>query len=311
VSPRVESETGLGRALPLFFLTLLSMFWVGAEHAGSDVLREGWHALARGYTFALPLMAILLAHELGHYFAARIHHVDTSLPYFIPMPFALIGTFGAVIRMRGPASDRNALFDIGAAGPLAGLAVALPVLVYGVFTSPVEALDPNVHYLVEGRSLLYFGLITLAKGTIPAGHDIMLTPTALAGWAGLLVTMMNLVPVGQLDGGHVAFALFGPRQTIYSRRFRWALAAAGVTIGIIAASRKQLAGASFDEVSEGLFAGVHWLMWAGVLALMARFARGEHPPVERGELTPVRRALAWMTLGWFVLLFMPTWVSFT
>jgi membrane-associated protease RseP (regulator of RpoE activity) len=305
------SETNFGRAVPLFFLTLLSMFWVGAEHAGADVTKEGLHALARGWTFAIPLMAILLSHELGHYFAARIHHVDTSLPYFIPMPFALIGTFGAVIRMRGPASERNALFDIGAAGPLAGLAVALPVLVYGVFTSPVQALDPSVHYLVEGRSLFYLALLSLVKGEIPAGHDIMLTPTALAGWAGLLVTMMNLVPVGQLDGGHVAYALFGARQAEYSRRFRWLLLVAGLVIGAIAATRAQLAGKDSADVTEAMFAGVHWLMWAGVLALMSRFARGEHPPVEPGELTPRRRALAWMTLAWFILLFMPTWVSFT
>ncbi|MDB4985992.1 MAG: hypothetical protein JWN04_1170, partial [Myxococcaceae bacterium] len=131
-------ETNFARAIPLFFLTLLSMFWVGAEHAGADVMKDGLPALLAGYTFALPLMAILLAHELGHYFEARIHHVDTSLPYFIPMPFALIGTFGAVIRMRGPASERNALFDIGAAGPLSGLVFAIPVLVYGVCTSPVS-----------------------------------------------------------------------------------------------------------------------------------------------------------------------------
>jgi membrane-associated protease RseP (regulator of RpoE activity) len=305
------SDTNFGRAIPLFLLTLLSMFWVGAEHAGADVAKEGLSALARGYTFALPLMAILLAHELGHYFAARIHHVDTSLPYFIPMPFALIGTFGAVIRMRGPASERNALFDIGAAGPLAGLAVALPVLIYGVFTSPVEALDPSLHYMVEGRSLFYLGVLAWAKGPIPAGHDIMLTPTALAGWAGLLVTMMNLVPVGQLDGGHVAYALFGSRQATYSRRFRWLLLGVGLLVGAIAGTRAQLAGQDLEHVTEALLAGVHWLMWAAVLAGMSRLAKGEHPPVEPGELTPLRRALAWMTLSWFVLLFMPTWVSFT
>jgi membrane-associated protease RseP (regulator of RpoE activity) len=304
-------DTNFGRAVPLFLLTLLSMFWVGAEHAGADVMAEGLSALARGYTFALPLMAILLAHELGHYFAARIHHVDTSLPYFIPMPFALIGTFGAVIRMRGPASERNALFDIGAAGPLAGLAVALPVLVYGVITSPVEALDPSLHYMVEGRSLLYLGLLAVIKGPIPDGHDIMLTPTALAGWAGLLVTMMNLAPVGQLDGGHVAYSLFGARQVDYSRRFRWLLLLVGALIGVLGALRAQLAGADIERVTEGLLAGVHWLMWSAVLAGMSRLARGEHPPVEPGELTPLRRILAWMTLSWFVLLFMPTWVSFT
>lgn len=305
-----EGEPNFARAVPLFLLTLLSMFWVGAEHAGADVMSEGLAALWRGYSFALPLMAILLAHELGHYFAARIHHVDTSLPYFIPMPFALIGTFGAVIRMRGPASERNALFDIGAAGPLAGLVFAIPVLVYGVWTSPVSPLQPDVSYLVEGRSLLYLAILQLAKGSIPDGHDIMLTPTALAGWAGLLVTMMNLVPVGQLDGGHVAYALFGTRQIRYSQRFRKLLFGVAVLIGAIAATRAWQAGQDRAQIGEALFAGVHWFMWAIVLTIMSRVAQSEHPPIEVGSLTPGRRILAWTTLSLFVLLFMPTWMSF-
>lgn len=311
MSRPLTQDESFPRAVLLFFLTLLSMFWVGAEHAGADLAREGLAALSRGAAFALPLMAILLAHEFGHYIAARIHHVETSLPYFIPMPFALFGTFGAVIRMRGRASNRNALFDIGAAGPLAGLVVALPVLVYGLVTSRVELLDPQLSYLVEGRSLLYLALLALTHGSIPPGHDIMLTPTALAGWAGLLVTMMNLVPVGQLDGGHVAFALFGERQTVYSRRCRKLLLAVGLAVGALASLRAMQAGQSSDQVLEALLSGIHWLMWAGVLTLMARFARGEHPPVEAGELTPKRRVLAWLTLSLFVLLFMPTWVSFT
>jgi membrane-associated protease RseP (regulator of RpoE activity) len=304
-----SSDLQHGRALALFLLTLLSMFWVGAEHAGVDVLEGGVHALLQGYTFALPLMAILLAHEFGHFFAARIHRVDTSLPYFIPMPFALFGTFGAVIRMRGPASERNALFDIGAAGPLSGLVVALPVLIYGVLASPVSALEPGVTYLVEGRSLLYLGILYAAKGPIPGGHDIMLTPTALAGWAGLLVTMMNLVPVGQLDGGHVAYALFGPRQERYSRVLRRVLFAVGLGIGLLSAATSLQRGEDLARAAEALLAGVHWLMWATVLTVMARSARGEHPPVEAGTLTPKRRVLAWATLLLFVLLFMPTWVS--
>lgn len=304
-----ERDEILKRALPLFALTLLSMFWVGAQWAGADVSREGLGVLWRGYTFALPLMAILLAHELGHYFAARIHGVDASPPYFIPMPFTLIGTFGAVIRMREAIAKRDALFDIGAAGPLSGLLVAIPVLTYGIATSPIEQLDPSGSYLVEGRSLLYLGLLYGLKGPIPEGFDVMLTPTALAGWAGLLVTMMNLVPVGQLDGGHVAYALFGLRQNLYSRRVRAALLIIALLVGGFSAAQAWLAGAEPAVIGEGLLAGVHWCVWWVVLTLMARMSKGEHPPVEAGELTRGRRMLAWTTLMLFVLLFMPTWIE--
>jgi membrane-associated protease RseP (regulator of RpoE activity) len=299
----------LRRAALLFTLTLASMFWVGAQWEGVDPLQGGTRGLLRGYTFALPLMAILLSHELGHYFAARLHKVDTSPPYFIPMPFTLIGTFGAVIRMRGAIKLRDALFDIGAAGPLAGLAVAVPVLIYGVATSPVKPLDPTLSYLVEGRSLLYLALLQWLKGPIPDGHDIMLTPTALAGWAGLLVTMVNLVPVGQLDGGHVAYALFGPKQDTYSRRARGALLAIACLVGGLRVYDAWRGGAQGDALWNAALGGVHWLVWWFVLSLMARFTGDAHPPTEPSELSPGRRILAWFTLLLFVLLFMPTWIS--
>lgn len=296
-------------ALAFFVLTLLSMFWVGAQWAGADVERDGLSALLQGYTFALPLMAILLAHELGHYFAARIHGVDTSPPYFIPMPYALIGTFGAVIRMRGAIRLRNALFDIGASGPLAGLIVALPVLVYGLATSDVKALDPTQAYLVEGRSLLYLGLLYVLKGPIPDGSDIILSPTALAGWAGLLVTMINLVPVGQLDGGHVAYALFGSAQDRYSRWMRHGLLAIAATISAGSVLNAWLEHSNSDTIATAAQNGTHWLIWWLVLTLMARFMGDKHPPTEPSTLSPKRRVLAWITLSLFVLLFMPTWVS--
>jgi membrane-associated protease RseP (regulator of RpoE activity) len=299
----------LRRALFLFVATLASMFYVGAQQAASGLERDGLGWLLEGYTFALPLMAILLAHELGHYFAARLHHVDTSPPYFIPMPFTLIGTFGAVIRMRGAIRLRNALFDIGAAGPLAGLAVALPVLLYGLWTSPVKPLDPNVSYLVEGRSLLYLGLIAWLKGPIPSGHDVMLSPTALAGWAGLLVTMVNLVPVGQLDGGHVAYALFGPRQDTYSRRVRHCLLGIALLISALASWSAHRSGATGDALMRAALSGMNWLMWWFVLTLMGRLTGDAHPPTEPSELSRGRRVLAWCTLLLFGLLFMPTWIS--
>ncbi len=299
----------LRNAAFFFLLTLLSMFWVGAQWAGADVDRDGLRAFLQGYSFALPLMAILLAHELGHYFAARLHGVDTSLPYFIPMPYALIGTFGAVIRMRGAIRLRDALFDIGAAGPLAGLVVALPVLTYGLATSDVKELDPSQAYLVEGRSLLYLALLYLLKGPIPVGSDIILNPTALAGWAGLLVTMINLVPVGQLDGGHVAYALFGSAQDRYSRWMRHALLLIALLVSGISVLVAWQQHANAESIAAAAQGGVHWLIWWLVLTLVARFMGDQHPPTEPSTLSPTRRALAWFTLSLFVLLFMPTWVS--
>jgi membrane-associated protease RseP (regulator of RpoE activity) len=167
--------------------------------------------VTHGWQFAVPLLAILLAHEFGHYFAARYHRVPASLPYFIPVPFiGLFGTLGAVIAMPARIRSRNALLDIGASGPIAGLVVAIPVLVWGIAHSSVQAHGGS--YTQEGQSLLYVALKWLVHGTIPAGHDVYLHPAAFAGWGGLLLTMINLLPFGQLDGGHIAYALFGEKQ---------------------------------------------------------------------------------------------------
>ena len=213
----------------LIALTFLSTFYVGA----AQVLRRpptSVDELWTGWVFSLPLMAILLAHEFGHFFAGMYHRIDVSPPYFIPVPFFLLGTLGAVIQMRERIRSRNALLDIGAAGPLCGMLVALPVVVYGIATSPVEPI-PEGEYFVEGRSILYLAILHGLKGPIAAGHDVLLSPTALAGWAGLLVTMINLLPFGQLDGGHIAFALLGPRQNRISRLVLRLLPLVAVLIG--------------------------------------------------------------------------------
>src|SRR5262249_48648354 len=157
-------------------------------------------------------------HELGHYFVARRRGVAVSLPYFIPLPpYVSLGTLGAVIRMDKPIEDRGALFDVGAAGPIAGLVVAVPLLAIGPYLSPVGmSLDDNGFQ--EGNSVLY-GLLKLAiKGRwLPAnGVDVQLHPMAMAAWVGLLVTMINLMPIGQLDGGHVARAALGERHEAWS-----------------------------------------------------------------------------------------------
>jgi membrane-associated protease RseP (regulator of RpoE activity) len=301
-----HSNREIAVAAGLFLATLLCTLWVGAEGAGVDFAEQGISGLWAGAPFALPLLAILVSHEFGHYFAARAHGVDTSLPVFIPMPFSLIGTFGAVIRTSGRIRTRDALLDIGASGPLAGLSVAIPVLAWGLASSEVKPVDPSA--ALEGRSLLYLALLRFTQGEIPQGFDIYLSPTAFAGWAGLLVTMMNLVPSGQLDGGHVAYALFGERQDVYSRYVRHGLLAVGLGI---AAYHAYAAAAvpGLSPLAHGLQMGGNWLAWWVVISLMERFAGERHAPLAPQPLTAGRVKVALLTLLLFPLLFMPTWLS--
>ncbi len=287
-------------------LTFLSTFYVGASRvlgrppASFDEILTGW-------VFSVPLMAILLAHEFGHFFAGMYHRVDVSPPYFIPVPFFLLGTLGAVIQIRERIRSRNALLDIGAAGPLCGMVVAVPVVIYGLATSPVQPL-PETEYFIEGRSILYLAILHGLKGTIAAGYDVSLSPTALAGWAGLLVTMINLLPFGQLDGGHIAYALMGPRQNRVSKLVMRMLPFVAVLIGLAYGVPSYLEGVRGDRLMYEVAAGMHWLVWAGVLWLLTRATGPGHPPTEDTELTPGRRMIGWFTLSLFVLLFMPSWI---
>jgi membrane-associated protease RseP (regulator of RpoE activity) len=300
--PPTPNQWGLPVAL--IGATFLSTFFVGALMAGAELERPA--DIAKGWVFAVPLMAILLAHEFGHFLAGRFHRVDVSPPFFIPMPIVFLGTMGAVIRIRRPIRRRNALLDVGAAGPLAGLAVALPVLAYGIAISPIEAPPASGVYL-EGRSVLYVALLFLLKGPIPDGQDVMLSPTAFAGWAGLLVTMMNLLPVGQLDGGHVAYALLGPAQNRYSELVRKALPVAGVLAGLGYGGAAYIRGETANLWTE-LLAGWHWWLWAVVLWLMTRAGGPLHPPTGPEPLSRGRRLVGAFTLLLFPLLFMPSWI---
>jgi len=290
-------------AVLLFVLTFLSTTYVGAS-SGADLATS----FISGLAYSVPLMSILLCHELGHYIAARIHRVPASPPFFVPMPIPPLGTMGAVIVMRGRITRRNALLDIGAAGPLAGMAVALPVLIYGIATSPVQPIPPHTGLLVEGHSLLYVALLYWLKGPIPSGSDIMLTPTAFAGWAGLLVTMINLIPAVQLDGGHVAYALFGERQQVYSRRVRAALLPIAAAVSLAYGLPALAAGARGDALMLGFAPGFNWLLWWILLGWMKRREPREHPQTDDDVLSPRRRAIAWFTLLLFVVLFMPAWL---
>lgn len=287
-------------------LTFLSTFFVGAQMVNGES-PTGIAELLDGWVFSLPLMGILMAHEFGHFTAGVIHKVDISPPYFIPVPFFFLGTMGAVIQMRERIRSRNALLDIGAAGPLAGLCVAIPVLIYGLYTSPVEPL-PETGFIIEGRSPLYLAMLDIIKGPIAPGYDIMLTPTALAGWAGLLVTMINLLPFGQLDGGHVAFAYLGKTQDRISRWVLRTLPGLALVVSLAYGLPSYLSGDRGDRLIANAMAGVQWLVWAGLLYGMSRFAGIDHPPTEDDQLSPKRRLIAVFTLSLFVLLFMPSWL---
>lgn len=288
----------------LFVLTCASVLLTGAAMVVRGMPQTAVELMS-GWIYAVPLMAILTCHEFGHYIAARIHRVPASLPFFLPLPFiSPFGTLGAVIGMPERIRSRNALLDIGSAGPIAGMMIALPVLVYGLALSPVEPQSTS-GYLQEGQSLLYWSIKRLVKGPIPDGHDVVLHPTAVAGWVGLLVTMLNLIPWGQLDGGHIAFALLGPKQNRIARGVRYAVLVCffynlATFVGPV------LRGESQMPLREAIGNSWTWLVWFVLLSVLGRFMGHDHPPFEPGELTPARRRVAIGCLALFVLLFMPT-----
>jgi len=260
----------------LFCATLFTTTLAGSFQAGVNPL-DDWSLLARGLPFSTTLMGILLVHEMGHFLMSRVHGVAATPPYFIPGPPFLVGTFGAFIRMHTP-TNRKALFDVGAAGPWAGFLVAIPAVFYGLSISEVRALDTSAGGLVLGESLVFQLMTWLALGVSPSAVTIVLNPIALAGWFGLFVTFLNLLPVGQLDGGHVVYALLG-------RRHRWIARGALATI-----------------IGLAFLGWQGWVMWAVLVTVLGL----DHPPtIDDTPLDPARRVAAWMTIGLFAITFMP------
>jgi membrane-associated protease RseP (regulator of RpoE activity) len=199
----------------LFLVTLGTTTAAGAMMNGVDLLRHPV-GLVAGLPFSLTLLTILLFHELGHYTTARLHGVRVTLPLFIPAP-TFIGTFGAFISMRSPPGNRRSLFDVAAAGPLAGLVLAVPAVVAGLSLSTIETAEQRSGGVSLGSSLLLALLTKLTLGHLPDEVNISIHPIGFAGWIGLFVTALNLLPVGQLDGGHITYALFGARHIWISR----------------------------------------------------------------------------------------------
>lgn len=307
--PTKPSKTWVN--LVMFALTVFSVLLTGAMYGYEGTLPEDFFGqlmvfithLANGWPFAVSMLAILLAHEFGHYLVGRYHKSNVTLPYFIPLPMSAFGTMGAFIQMKDLPKNRRTLLDIGLAGPLAGLVVAIPVLLIGLSLSKLGPVQPES--ALEGNSLLYLGLkyIVFGKllpepityGNIPpllywaqyiftstplpiGGLDVQLHQVAWAGWAGLLVTAMNLIPVGQLDGGHIVYVLLGKQA---KKLFPLVIAVLAL-MGI---------------------AWTGWWLWAGLLFLVGRYHA--EPLDQITELDTPRRILAVIGVIIFILVFIP------
>lgn len=296
----------------LFLATVVSVVWTGMGYTDPEQLAGAtsnqqmfWLSLLHGgIPFAVSLLGILLAHEFGHYLMTRYHKTAATLPYFIPFP-TLLGTMGAVIVWKQLPRNKRILFDVGIAGPLAGLVVAIPVVLYGLFGSKTGPILPAPGGFIEGNSILYllskyivFGRLLPAPATygnvspflywlkyfftgLPSpigGTDVFISPIAMAGWAGLLVTALNLVPAGQFDGGHVMYVLFG-------KKLKYALPVILVLMGIM---------------------GFFWNGWWLWMALIYFFGRQSADPLDQiTELGPGRKVLAYFMILVFILVFMP------
>jgi membrane-associated protease RseP (regulator of RpoE activity) len=300
-APRLKFQHRYRTHLLLFGLTLFTtsfapafdFFWsaviYGLTHplklfpalaAGLSVFSP--RIFVAGLSYSLPLLAILGAHELGHYFLCRRYNVDATLPFFIPLPLPPTGTLGAVIRIREAFPSKRALFDIGVAGPIAGFLMLLPFLFIGISLSPlVRMTDPRIG-LHLGDPLLVQAFVKLRYGTVPAGYDVLLHPMAFAAWWGMLATALNLMPFGQLDGGHIVYSILG-------RRASYASVATVATAALLT------------------FRSLSWASVTIMMLVMAFFLGVRHPRIidEDTPLDGKRRLVALFAVIMFILCFTP------
>lgn len=288
----------------LFIFTFIVVFITGAATIVNKEITDEWSWIT-GFQFSFALLGILSAHEFGHYFAAKYHKLQVTLPYFLPgilIPPYLFsgfggttlmpGTFGAFIRIKSPILNKKQLLDVGVAGPIAGFVVCLLVLIYGFSTAPDKSYayqfyDPQSIYNGEpfwhfGNSLLFNFLgQTLAGNRMPEMYDIVHYPFIFAGWFGLLVTALNLLPIGQLDGGHITYSLLGKRQKY---------------VGYIAFGAILLMGL-FNNNNN-------WLIWAILILVLIKI---KHPPVihDHEGLDPTRQVIGLISFIIFILCFIP------
>jgi len=294
-SAEILLEAAPGQKFPwinvaIFVLTCLSTSIVGTvlmtlyatpDESAWNILTQIIHSpliLARGVPFSFAVMTILLGHEMGHYLTCRYYGIDATLPYFIPAPNPLVGTMGAFIKIKSPIQHRAALLEVGIAGPIVGFVLAIPTLFIALWKSGYVALDPS-----SGIGLgepLIFKLAELIMGkTPPPGMTINLHPIGIAAWFGFFATALNLIPVGQLDGGHVSYALFRGIHKHISKIFLFTL------------------------IPLGLFYWQGWLFWTTVLLIL-----GFRHPMTLDDSIPLRKRhtwLGWIALAMFVLSFTP------
>ena len=289
--PRLKFQDRVWLHGLLFLLTIVTTTLVGADqYAGflADFKQPGplpmsvSSLLLRGLWYSGTILGILGCHELGHYFACRYYDVDASLPYFLPVPISITGTLGAFIRIREPIPQKRMLFDIGIAGPIAGFLVAVPALFFGVAMSHVVQMPENFVGLELGEPLLFKVVSWLFWGSVPKGYSLNLHPMAFAAWFGLLATALNLFPIGQLDGGHISYAVLGPRSTVVT------FVMLGVALVLT-------------------FFSASWIVWTGLLVVMLFMVGPRHPRVfdEEEPLDRTRLLLALCAVVIFVLCFTP------
>ena len=297
VAPAFSLKRRIWLNIVLFVLTIFSTLFVGislsisfkypevlAQNPPSvldlvEKLRDP-QVISLSIIYVVVLLGILLGHEMGHFLTCRYYKINATLPYFIPAP-TLIGTFGAFIKIKSPITRKQQLFDIGVAGPLTGFILSVPALVYGLSLSkavpPIARDEVFVYVFGEPLILKFFGAMIFKN--IPPDYSVYLHPVAFAGWVGILVTALNLFPFGQLDGGHISYALFGKKSRNLTRFF----------LGVF--------------IAMGIFFWVGWFIWAFLLLFMGL----KHPQVqdEGAHLSPGRKFISYVVILIFILCFIP------
>jgi membrane-associated protease RseP (regulator of RpoE activity) len=268
----------------LFILTFLTTLLAGARLSGV-IPWEHPEKIYLGLPFSLTLLLIILTHELSHYFMSRRHKVSATPPYFIPAP-TIVGTFGAIIKMRPPIPDRRSLMDIGASGPIGGFIVAVIVVIVGLYYSEIKPIEDLQGGVSLGNSILFYALSTIVLDVEHTGYEIMLHPVAFAGWVGFLITSLNLLPIGQLDGGHIVYALLGEKYKRVSQ----------LMIPVL--------------ILIGIFLWYGWLFFALLILLVIGY---RHPPVIYPDmpLGRKRKVLGLICFIIFLLTFIPVPVKVT